>query len=187
MGFEVVDSTLTHEGLLLRVRVDTVRAPDGTIVTREVVERPHVVAIVPVTADGEVVLVRQYRHAVGRYQLEIPAGLVDVSGESEEAAAHRELAEECGLAAGVLTHLTRFHNSAGWTQETTTIFHAGDLTPVEAGDGYVPEAEEAEMQVIQMPLTRAVASVTSGEITDAKSAIGLLLVGTTRGVRRPSP
>lgn len=175
-AFEVVESHVTHEGVMSTLRVDKVATPDGAVVTREVAQRPDAVAVVPLTADGQVVMLRQYRHPVGRHELEIPAGLLDVDGEAPAAAVQRELAEEAGLSAGRLERLTRFHNSAGWSDEATTVFVGTDLAPTAPDDGFVAEAEEADMQVLRVGLDDALAMVRSGEITDAKTVIGLLLV-----------
>lgn len=177
-GFSVASSAVTHEGMLTTMRVDRLRVPDGSVVEREVAERPNAVAIVPLTAAGEVVLVRQYRHPVGGHELEIPAGLMDVEGESEEATARRELLEEVGMSAGMLRRLLYFHNSGGWSDEATTVFVATDLRDAEADDGFVAEAEEADMSVVRMPLEEAIAAVHGGEIQDAKTVIGLLFVAT---------
>jgi 8-oxo-dGDP phosphatase len=175
--FAVASSVVTHRGMLTAMRVDTLHTPDGSTVQREVAERPNAVAMVPLTADGEVVMVRQYRHPVGRYELEIPAGLLDVEGEREDIAAQRELAEEIGMTAGTLRRLLCFHNSGGWSDEATTVFLATDLRDAAAGD-FVAEAEEADMSVHRIPLDDAVAAVHRGEIQDAKTVIGLLLVAT---------
>lgn len=176
-GFAVAASTVTHEGVLTTMRVDTVRMPDGGTVEREIAERPNAVAMVPLTDTGEVVLVRQYRHAVGRYELEIPAGLLDVEGEPEDDAAQRELAEEIGVTAAVLRRLTCFHNSSGWSDEATIVYLATGLRDA-AIDGYVAEAEEADMTIVRMRLDDALAAVLRGEISDAKTVIGLLFVAT---------
>jgi 8-oxo-dGTP pyrophosphatase MutT (NUDIX family) len=172
--FDTESSRRTYDGLKLRVRVDEVRMPDGAVHAREVVERPEAVAVVVV--DGhEVVLLRQYRHPVGRYQLELPAGLVDVEGESQEASARRELAEEVGVEVGDLTKLVRFHNSAGWSDETTTIYLAVAVRQLADPSDFAREAEEADMQVVRLPLAEAVELAERGDLGDAKTLIGLLL------------
>jgi 8-oxo-dGTP pyrophosphatase MutT (NUDIX family) len=178
-NYAVASSAVTHRGVLTTMRVDTVHTPDGSTVQREVAERPNAVAMVPLTADNEVVMVRQYRHPVGRYELEIPAGLLDVEGEREEDAAQRELAEEIGMTAGTLREVLCFHNSSGWSDEATTVFVATGLRPAQAGD-FAAEAEEADMSIHHVPLDDAVAAVHRGEIRDAKTVIGLLLVATER-------
>ena len=172
--YEVIDSRRTFDGQLSGVRVDTVRMPDGSSADREVVEHPDAVAVVPITQGGEVVLLRQYRHPLRRAQLEVPAGKLDEEGESPAQAARRELAEEARLD-GELTELARFANSAGWTDEHTTVFLARPVHPVDAPEGFEAEHEEADLEVVTLPLERAVAMVTEGEIVDAKTVIGLLL------------
>lgn len=176
-AFVLRGSEVTHEGMLTTLRVDAVHTPDGRTVRREIAQRPDAVAMVPLTADGEVILVRQYRHAVGHYELEIPAGLLDVDGgESAQAAAQRELAEEIGMTAGTLRRLLHFHNSAGWSDEDTVVYLATDLRPGPPPDGFEADAEEADMQVLRMPLADAVAAIGRDEIHDAKTVIGVLFV-----------
>lgn len=172
--YETLDSTVVHDGFSA-VRVDRVRMPDGAETEREVVEHVDAVAVVPVFDDGTVVLLRQYRHPVGRYLLEIPAGILDVDGEDEVEAAQRELAEEVGLRAGQITHLTTIQNSAGWSTEQTHVYLGRDLAATEPPADFVLEHEEADMEVVRLPLDEAVAAVEDGRITDAKTVVGLLL------------
>jgi 8-oxo-dGTP pyrophosphatase MutT (NUDIX family) len=174
VAYEVESSTVTHDGELSRVRVDRVRMPDGSAADREVVEHPNAVAVVPVDADGAVVLLRQYRHPIRDYVLEIPAGKLDVASESPAQTARRELIEEVGLEAGALTELLTFHNSSGWTDEATTLYVATDLRAAKA-DGFTPAAEEADMEVVRLPLADAAAMALRGEISDAKTLIGVVL------------
>lgn len=175
--FEVKSSRVVHDGWS-RVRVDEVAMPDGSVSDREVVEHTSAVAVVPLMDDGTVVLLRQYRHAVGGYLLEIPAGILDVEAEPEPDAAQRELAEEVGLRAGRLDHLTTFWNSAGWCDERTHVYLGRELVEAERPDGFVLEAEEADMEVVRLPLDDAVAAVRDGSITDAKTVVGLLMAAT---------
>lgn len=186
-GFRVLTSQVVYEGHLARVRIDEVWMPDGAVAQREVVERPDAVAVVPVTADREVVLLRQYRHALGERLLEIPAGLLDVDGESYEDAAQRELVEEVGLAAGTLEPLVRFANSAGWSDEQTTVFLATDLRPASPPDTFAAVHEEADMEVVRLPLAETVAAAQRGEIIDAKTLIGLLVAGDRLGIGSRAP
>lgn len=174
--FETVARRTTHEGFST-VHVDTVRMPDGVEVERELVDHVDAVAVVPVMDDGMVVLLRQYRHPVGGYLLEIPAGILDVDGESLEDAAQRELAEEIGMRAERLEHLTTFWNSAGWNTERTHVYVGRGLRPAPPPDGFESVHEEADMEIVRLPLADAVAEVRSGRITDAKTVIGLLLTG----------
>ncbi len=174
MAFEVESSEIAYRGFST-VRVDRVQMPDGTVATREIVEHPDAVAVVALDAEGNVVLLRQYRHAVGAATLEVPAGILDVDGEAPEEAARRELLEETGLAAGAMERLVAFQNSGGWTDERTTVYLARDVEPGETPQDFTATAEEADMEVLRLPLTEAVAMAAAGEITDAKTLVGLLL------------
>lgn len=177
--YRVEDSEVVYDGVLSTVRVDRVRMPDGSVAEREVVAHLDAVAVVAIDADGSVVLVRQHRHALGRRMLELPAGMLDVDGEDDRTAAQRELAEEVGLQARSWRRLIRFHNSAGWTDETTTVYLAEGLEPVAAPEDFTPEAEEADMEVVRLPLGEAVSAARRGEISDAKTLVGLLLAAST--------
>jgi 8-oxo-dGTP pyrophosphatase MutT (NUDIX family) len=175
-GFRPLGEREVHRGHIWRVVTASFEAPDGTTFERDVVRSPGAVGIVPILFDPEgvasVVLLRQYRPALDAEIIEIPAGMRDVPGEPPETTARRELAEEVGLAAGRLEPLTVFHNSAGMTDATTHLFLATDLTSVPA---HAHGPEEEAMAVLQVPLTDALADVTRGIITDAKTIIGLLL------------
>lgn len=175
-GFRRLDERTVHQGHLWRVAVAEFEGPTGERFVRDVVRSPGAVGVVPVLFDAEgvasVVLVRQYRPVLDAWMLEIPAGMRDVAGEPPETTAARELTEEAGLAARHLELLTVFHPSAGMTDATTHVFLATDLTAV-AADPHGPE-EEA-MQVVHLALADAVAQVRSGQISDAKTAIGVLL------------
>lgn len=180
MSYGVESSETAYDGQLSRVRVDEVRMPDGERASREVVEHPDAVAVVPVTDDGVVVLLRQYRHPVGQVILEIPAGKLDEVGEQRPQAARRELAEEVGLQADTLEELVTFYNSCGWTDESTTVYLADGVSPVAAPEGFTATAEEADMEVVRMPLADAAAMAEGGEITDAKTIVGVLLAAARR-------
>lgn len=173
-SYEVESSEQAYDGELSRVRIDRVRMPDGGVASREIVEHPDAVAVVAID-DGEVVLLRQYRHPFRQVLLEVPAGKLDEDGEGRAAAAGRELAEEVGLEAEKLVELITFANSSGWTDESTTVYLATQVRPVDAPEGFHPEAEEADMEIVRLPLEDAVARASRGEIIDAKTVIGLLL------------
>lgn len=174
-AFDVVSSEVTHRGALSTLRVDEVEMPDGSVAKREIVEHDSAVAVVAVEPDGRVVLIRHYRHAVGERMLEIPAGKLDVEGESPAEAAKRELTEEVGLQADELIQLTHFYNSAGWSEEATTVYLAVDVRPGAAPEGFTAEHEEADIEIVRVPIDEALRAIDRGEITDAKTVIGLLL------------
>lgn len=174
-GYQVQSTTVTHEGTLSTVRVDQVVMPDGSVADREVVEHDSAVGVVAIESDGTVVLIRHYRHAVGERMLEIPAGKLDVEGEAPIDAARRELAEEVGLEADGFVELIHFANSAGWSDEATTVYLAAAARPCGTPEGFTAEHEEADIEVVRMSLDDALARIDAGEITDAKTVIGLLL------------
>jgi len=166
----VLHSERVFAGRLLNLRVDRVALPNGRETTREVVEHPGAVAIVPLHDDGRVVLVRQYRHAVGRSLLEIPAGTLDQGEESAEAAAARELQEETGYRAARLTPLATFYPAPGFATERMTVFLATGLT-----DGDQGQMEDENITVETISLAEVPALLARGELADAKTLVGLLL------------
>ncbi|HET9014713.1 MAG TPA: NUDIX hydrolase [Thermomicrobiaceae bacterium] len=162
-----VGSERVFDGRLIGVRVDTVRLPDGSLRQREVAEHPGAVAILPVLPEGEVVLVRQYRHAVGRTLLEVPAGTREPD-ERTDACARRELAEETGYRAGSLRELVRFYVSPGWANEELVVYVATDLTAGEAR----PEDDE-RLEVVPVRPEDVPPLIAAGEIGDAKTIVAL--------------
>lgn len=177
-GFRHLRDDLVHEGWVIRLFTSSFEAPDGTEFQRDVVRHPGAVSVVPLRADGTVVLVRQYRAAVDAMMIEIPAGKRDVAGEAPELTAVRELAEEVGLTAGRMELLSTFHNSIGFSDELSYVFLAQDLTEVPTDRQGV---EEAYLEVLEVPLADAVAMVHAGEITDAKTVIGLTMASARSG------
>ncbi len=174
--FRHLGDRLVHRGYIWHVTVGTFESPDGELFERDIIRSPGAVGIVPVLFDDgvpTVVFVRQYRGPLDRSVLEVPAGMRDVPDEPLELTASRELAEEVGLTAGRLDYLTEFYPSAGMTDSTLHLYLATDLSPIER-DVHGPE--EAHMEVLRIPLAKAVEMVVAGEILDAKTVIGLLLV-----------
>ena len=180
--YEVRSSRIAHEGVLSTVRVDEVAMPDGGTAEREVVEHANAVGVVALDEDGRVVLLRHYRHAVGERQLEIPAGKLDVEGEDPIDAARRELLEEVHLEGASLRPLIHFFNSAGWSDEATTIYFTDDVRPGSPGDDFTATHEESDLEVVRLDLDDALARIDAGEIRDAKTVIGILLAARQRGV-----
>jgi ADP-ribose pyrophosphatase len=158
-------------GAVISVAEGTFVSPSGTEFRRDLVHHPGAVSVVPVDGD-EVVLVRQYRAAVDLEVLEIPAGKRDVAGEPPEVTAHRELAEEVGLAARHLVKLAEFYNSIGFSDELSHVFLGTDLTPV--ADDRQGE-EEQHMAIERIRLDDVPALIAARVLVDAKTVIGLLL------------
>lgn len=177
--FLVEDSSVVHEWGVWRLMTASVASPTGEKFQRTYVESPGAVAAVPVTADGNVVLVWQYRTPIDDMLLEIPAGMRDVPDEDTLITAQRELAEEAGIAATSWTYLGRCMSSAGLTNSVVHIYLAQGLSAADV-DRHGPE--EQHMTVVEVPLAEAVRLVETGEIADAKTAIGLLLASRQLGI-----
>lgn len=164
----VVRSTRIYEGHVVSVRLDDVELPSGRTAVREIVEHRGAVAVVPLTPGGDVLLVRQYRAPAGRRLLEIPAGTME-PGESVEACAVRELAEEVGMRARRWQPLGAIYPSPGFLTEVVHLFVASDLSP------HTLDAEEEDLEIVAVPLADARRLVIAGDICDAKSVAGILL------------
>lgn len=148
--------------------------PGGTSSQRDVAELPGAVAIVALDDRERVLLVRQYRHPVGRHLWEIPAGLLDSTTETAQEAGERELAEEGGLLAARWEALVDILTSPGMADETVRVLLARDLSPVPPEDRHVAFHEEADMQLEWVPLPRALERVMTGEIENGITVSGLL-------------
>lgn len=165
---KMISSKNIYKGRIVNLRVDEVVLPDGKITSREVVEYAGAVAVVPVNEKGELLLVRQYRYAVGETLLEIPAGKIE-RGEDYASSAARELVEETGYEAGNLKHLISFYSTPGFTNEQIHLFLATELT-LKVQD--LDEDEFIEVESVNMK--KAAEMIMSGEICDAKSVAGIL-------------
>lgn len=166
----MIASETVFAGRLISVRVDQVEAVGGRRARREVVVHPGAVAVVPVLSDGQVLMVRQYRHAAGRVLWELPAGTL-APGESPLACAQRELAEETGFAADTWHHLFSTYLSPGYSTELIHLFLAQGLRPIASA----PEEDE-RLEPVALPLAEAVAKVGCGEVQNAAAICGLLAV-----------
>jgi ADP-ribose pyrophosphatase len=170
--FRKLGETEILRSSLIRVASARFEGPDGSQFERDIVHHPGAVVVVPLTADGTVLMVRQFRAAVDRDLLEVPAGKRDVAGEATEITAARELAEEVGRQAGRLELLARFYNSPGFSDELSWLYLAQDLSAVPQDR---QGAEEQHMTIEEVPLAAVPAMIRSGQIVDAKSIIGLSL------------
>jgi ADP-ribose pyrophosphatase len=166
-----LESQTVFAGKILTVRCDRVRLPDGREATREVVGHPGAVAVVPVTAAGEVVLVRQYRYPIGQELLEVPAGKLD-KGEAPEDCAYRELEEETGYRAGRMEHLATFYTAPGFTDEIMHLYLARDLSKTTQntdGDEFISVEYYKPAQLKAL--------LADKKIIDAKTIVGILMAG----------
>jgi ADP-ribose pyrophosphatase len=166
---ELVSSRVIYSGKVLSLRLDEVVSPSGKISLREVVEHNGAVAVVALSADGEVLLVKQHRHATGRDLLEIPAGGID-PGETPEQTVLREMQEETGFLPGFIQRLGGFYSAPGFSNEYLHIFLAENLLPARL---FAEDTEE--ISLVKVPLAGIRDLISSGQIEDAKSIAGLLM------------
>lgn len=164
-------SERVFEGKLISVRVDDVTLPDGGESAREIVEHRGAVAAVALDSEGNVLLVRQWRHPAGEALLEVPAGTRE-EGEEPEATLRRELIEEIGHRAGTIELLAEVYTAPGYSTELIGLYIATEL---EAADGEADGDENIE--VVRVPLRDALRMCRDGELTDAKTVAALLLAG----------
>ncbi|MDX2122495.1 MAG: NUDIX hydrolase [Gemmatimonadota bacterium] len=171
-----------YEGRVIHLDVDTVQFPDGSTGQLEMIRHPGAAAVVPMlddpaAPDPRVLLIRQFRHAADGIIWEVPAGRLD-AGETPEACARRELAEETGMRAGRLERLTTIYTTPGFTDERIHLFLAGGL---EKGD-HRREADEF-MELRPTPWSEAMRLIERGEIVDGKTLVSLLYVQAFRRAR----
>jgi ADP-ribose pyrophosphatase len=157
-----------YRGRIVHLTVERLTFPGGHQVDLEVVLHPGAAAVVPVDADGQVLMVRQYRHATGGWLLEAPAGKLD-AGEPPEACARREVEEETGHRPGRLEPLGWIWTTPGFSDERIWLYLATDLVPGRQG----LEPDEW-LEVVRLPLAEAAGMAAAGEITDAKTVCALL-------------
>jgi ADP-ribose pyrophosphatase len=157
---------------IVRFEALTVEGPSGAQLEREVVVHPGAVAVVPVTPGGQVVLIRQYRAAVDRELIEIPAGKTDQDGEAPTEAARRELEEETGWSAIDLELLGSVYTSPGFCDERVLLYLAHVIGP---GQVSPQGEEEVNSELLSVPVAEIPALLESGVVCDAKSVAGLTL------------
>jgi ADP-ribose pyrophosphatase len=170
----VISSQVVYEGKIISLRVDEVMLAKVGVVTRDIVDHPGAVVIVALDSEDRLYLVDQYRHAVARHLLELPAGALE-PGEDPLEAAKRELREEVGLEAGVWTYLGMFFSSPGFANEKLHAFLARELTPA-IGE---PDDDE-DISVVRYPLQRLLGEM--DRVQDAKTLAALLLLAKQSGL-----
>jgi len=166
---QTIESKEVFCGRLLKLRVDTVKLPDGNESAREIVVHGGAVAIVPLTQTGNVILVRQYRQAAGEVLLEIPAGTIE-PGEEPIECARREIQEEIGYKAEELTPMFQSYLAPGYSTEILHAFLARGLSKASA-----PKDADEFIEVVEMPIDEAVRLIETGEIKDSKTISGILM------------
>ena len=166
---KTLKSERIYDGRILNLRKDTVTVETGTS-EREIVEHNGGAVIVPVTDDGKIVMVKQYRKAAERVMLEVPAGKID-PGEDHYTTAIRELREETGYTADNVRFLTKMYPSVGYSEEKLYIYMVTGLTPGETD----PDENEA-IDVVEIPLEEIHKDIMEGKIEDAKTICGIMMV-----------
>ncbi|HZK00319.1 MAG TPA: NUDIX hydrolase [Tissierellaceae bacterium] len=166
---KTMKSEKIYEGKILNIRVDTVELPDKKYSKREIVEHPGGVAIIAITDDNSLVLVKQFRKAVEDFTWEIPAGKLEVNEEPRETAI-RELKEETGYQAEKLTYITEFYTSPGYCSEKIHLFLAEGLIEGESS----PDSGEF-LETSTIALNDLVKMLDRGEIVDSKTMIGIFM------------
>lgn len=171
----VVSSAELARGRLVSVRTDEVRMPGNEVAEREVVTHPGAVAVLALDDASRILMIRQYRHPVGRLLWEIPAGLRDMAGEPPLDTARRELLEEAGYRARDWRVLADYYSSPGFSTERLRVFLARGLDPVPAAErDFVPEHEEAHLLTAWLPLAEGVRKVFAGDLHNGVAALAIM-------------
>ncbi|HXF84964.1 MAG TPA: NUDIX hydrolase [Anaerolineales bacterium] len=180
MPFELLKSEILMQGRAFKIRRDHLKTPDGRETRFEIIEHGGSVILVPVDAQGNLLFVRQYRHAAGTDLLELPAGTRD-GDEPYEACAAREIREETGMEAGTLEKMGEFYLAPGYSTEFMVVYLATDLkyNPLEADD-------DEFLQVEKIPIPKALEMAERGEVPDAKSLAALWLARKRLATLSPS-
>ncbi len=166
---KTMKSEKIYEGKILSVRIDTVELPDKKYSKREIVEHPGAVAIVPITDEKEIVLIKQFRKATEAVMFEIPAGKLEINEQPAECAI-RELKEETGLDAKKMEHIIEYYSSPGFTNEKIHIFMATEVVIGEAD----PEEDEY-IDTVKVNIDEALDMINNGIIKDGKTIIGIFM------------
>jgi len=163
------DSTFIFEGKIIKVTVDTVILPNGKTATREVVRHCGAVAVLAITPEDKVILVKQFRHPTGGPLLEIPAGKLDVDNEPPEQCAYRELAEETPYTAGGMTLIHSFYTAPGFCDELMHVFRAEGVRK----DSSLHADDDEFVQTVLMSRDDVRNAIANQQICDAKTLVAL--------------
>lgn len=166
-----ITSKLIFDGRVVHLYVDDIRLPDGNVGFREYIRHIGAVCVIPVTREGEVLCVRQYRYPYATELLEIPAGKLDSREEDHREAALRELSEETGARCGKLTYLGKYYGSPAILDESIDMFLAEELTM-----GECKLDEDEFLDLVRIPLSTLVDMVLSGEVPDGKTQAAVMRV-----------
>ena len=166
---KTISSEVVFNGRAVKLRIDTIQMPDGRQTTREIIEHSACIAVVAIDEKNKVLLVSQYREAVEKELLEIPAGGID-PGEDAETAVKREMQEETGYLPQKLKNLGGYYLAPGYSTEYLHLYLASDLAPSRL------VAEDTEgIKLVRVPISQIRMLLTSGKITDGKSIAGLYM------------
>jgi ADP-ribose pyrophosphatase len=167
MEFAVVRSEVVYHGPIFDIRQDHLRLPNGNLAQIDVVDHRGAVTMIPVDSQGQIWFIRQYRHAIRKVLLELPAGAAEI-GEAPLTSAQRELREETGMAAGNLQEIGSFYLAPGYSSEFMHIFLASDLQSAP-----LPADEDEYLQIEKVPARQAIHLAETRELEDSKSLIAL--------------
>ena len=163
-----ISTEIIYQGRLLDVRKDKVRLPNGKSSTREWINHPGAVCLIPILPDGKIALVKQYRYPVLNHMIELPAGKID-KNESPLECAERELEEEIGYRSNNIKYVTKIHPAVGFANEKMWIYLAEDLEKTT-----LKLDEDEFLDFFPLRLDKALEMIWNGQITDVKTIIGLL-------------
>ncbi|MCP4143068.1 MAG: NUDIX hydrolase [Chloroflexi bacterium] len=170
MNFKLISSEEVFKGRVFTIRRDNLRTPDGRTTKFDIVEHHGSVVILPIDQDGNLLFVRQYRHATKGNLLELPAGTLDEPNEDPAYCAGRELREETGMAARKIVELGKFYLVPGYSTELMSVFLATDLYD----NPLAPDADEF-LGVEKVPVAEALSMAEAGQIPDAKTLAALFM------------
>ena len=171
---KTLSSKFVYQNPIFSMYTDELEFDDETVSSRTYLKHPGSVANLVIDDNNNVLLIKQYRHPLGKEMVELPAGIIDTTDNTKEDAAIRELQEETGLKAYSTYFLTKFNNSPGYTDETTYIFLVQVKDWAEDYSAFVKENEEASLKVFKEPLTEVLAKVQKGDYTNAALVIAIL-------------